>query len=199
MRVAATIPRVWKTTLCGPPVLSASYARRYASTARTRRWSSVLAGNPSFVKMLVLLDRAERHEQALRDRLVRTALGHQLENLALARRQLVERVVSALPPDQLAHDGGVEGRTAVRDPSDGRAELLEVGDAILQQIPDPLGARLEQRHRIAGLDVLREEEDADPGMRVADLLRRPQPLVGVRRRHPDVDDRDIGLVHGDMP
>ena len=29
-------------------------------------------------------------------------------------------------------------------------------------------------------------------------MRRPQALVGVRRRHPDVDDRDVGLVGADL-
>ncbi len=29
----------------------------------------------------------------------------------------------------------------------------------------------------------------------ADAVRGAQPLVGVRRRHADVDDRDVGAVH----
>jgi len=33
----------------------------------------------------------------------------------------------------------------------------------------------------------------------ADLVRRAQPLVGECRRHPDVDDRHVGLVHVDLP
>jgi hypothetical protein len=146
----------------------------------------------------VLLDGAKRDEEPLRDRLVRAALGHQLEHLSLARRQLVERVVSPLAADELAHHGRVERRAAVRNSTDGRAELLEIGDAILQEIPDPLGARLEQRHRIAGLDVLGEQEDPDAGVRLPDLLRRAEPFVRVRRRHPDVDDGDVGLVHRDV-
>ena len=35
-------------------------------------------------------------------------------------------------------------------------------------------------------------------MPLADLLRRAQPFVGLGRRHPDVDDGDIRLVHRDM-
>ena len=31
-------------------------------------------------------------------------------------------------------------------------------------------------------------------MALSDLSRRPHPLVGVGRRHPDVDDRDVGRV-----
>ena len=146
----------------------------------------------------VLLDGAERDEQALRDRLVGAALGHQPEHLALAGGQLVERVVGALAPDELAHDGRIERRAAVRDAAHGRAELLEVGDPVLEEVADALGARLEQRHRVAGLDVLREEQDADVGMPLADLARCDEPLVGVRRRHADVDHGDVRLVHRDV-
>jgi len=35
-------------------------------------------------------------------------------------------------------------------------------------------------------------------MLVADLLRRAKPFVGLGRRHPDVDDRDVGLVRADL-
>ena len=36
------------------------------------------------------------------------------------------------------------------------------------------------------------------GVLVADLGRGAQALVGVRRRHADVDDRDVGLVGADL-
>ena len=35
-------------------------------------------------------------------------------------------------------------------------------------------------------------------MVLADLLGRPQPLIGLRRRHPDVHDRNVRLVHRDV-
>ena len=35
-------------------------------------------------------------------------------------------------------------------------------------------------------------------MLLADLLRRAQALVGLGRRHADVDDGDVGLVHRDV-
>ena len=35
-----------------------------------------------------------------------------------------------------------------------------------------------------------------PGKVVPQLQRRPQALVGVRRRHPDVDHRDVRAVLG---
>src|SRR4029450_7326030 len=50
----------------------------------------------------VLLHRALCDHQAFSDPLVRAALGHQLEHLALARAQLQERVVPAAPPQRPA-------------------------------------------------------------------------------------------------
>ena len=41
---------------------------------------------------------ARRDEEALRDRLVRAALGHLLEHLALAGGELVERILAPTPP-----------------------------------------------------------------------------------------------------
>jgi hypothetical protein len=32
----------------------------------------------------------------------------------------------------------------------------------------------------------------------ADLVRRTQALIGVGRRHPDVDDGDVGAVRADL-
>ncbi len=112
--------------------------------------------------------------------------------------ELLERVVGALAPDELADDGGVERGAAVGDPAHGGAELLEVGDAVLEEVADPLGARLEKRHRVARLDVLREKQHADVGMALADLARSLQSLVRVGRRHADVDHRHVRLVHRDV-
>src|SRR5262245_57394336 len=56
----------------------------------------------------VLLDRTGRDEETLPDRLVRAALGHQLEHLALSRRERCERVARATAPDELGDDEGVE-------------------------------------------------------------------------------------------
>src|SRR5688572_16211626 len=75
----------------------------------------------------VLLDRPERDEHALGDRLIRASFRHELEHLALARREQVEWIVASLAAYQLAHDGGIERRAAVGDPPNRGAELLEVG------------------------------------------------------------------------
>jgi len=43
-------------------------------------------------------------------------------------------------------------------------------------------------------DVLRQDENPDRRVARADLDRRAQALVVVRRRQPDVDDRDVRRV-----
>src|SRR3954447_20370596 len=88
----------------------------------------------------VLLDRPQGDEHALSDRLVRAALGHQLEHLALAWCQRIERVVRAMAPDELADHGRVERRATLADAANRRGELLQVGDPILEQVADPLSA-----------------------------------------------------------
>ena len=71
-------------------------------------------------------------------------------------------------------------------------------DAVLQQVADALGALGEEVERVLRLDVLREDEHAGRRMLLADLPRRAEALVGVRRRHPDVDDRDVGRVRAHL-
>src|SRR5437763_5992569 len=58
---------------------------------------------------------------------------------------------------------------------------------------------LEQAQGVARLDVLREDEHADLRMLGADRLGGRQPLVGVRRRHSDVDDRRVRPFYTDVP
>src|SRR6266511_2980355 len=146
----------------------------------------------------VLLDGALGDDEAFRDRLVRPSLGHQFEYLALARRQIAERVVAPPAADEPRDDRGVERGAALRDSADSRAELVDVGDPILEQIADSLGTLGQELHRVAGFDVLREHEHTRPGVLLADLLRGLQSLVRVRRRHADVDDRDVRPVRAHL-
>ena len=146
----------------------------------------------------VLLDRVRRDDEHLGDALVRAPLGHQLEHLALARRELVERVVAAAAAEHVRDDRRVEHRAAGGDAPDRVGEQREVGHAVLEQVADALGAVADQVDRVALLGVLREHEHADVGLARADLERRPQAVVGVVGRHLDVDDRDVGLVRADL-
>ena len=174
----------------------AAHARRKASTASTRRWSSGAGGRPSLPKMLVTCFSTARSvtTMLLRDRVVRAALGHQLEHLALARRELLERVVAARAAHELGHHLGVERRAAVGHAPDGVDEALHVGHAVLQQVADAAGAsRRPGRARSppprTGRARARPCRAARP-----DLERGPQAVVCVRGGHADVDHRNVRLV-----
>src|SRR4030095_2471381 len=52
--------------------------------------------------------------------------------------------------------------------------------------------------RVPRLDVLGEDEHTGVRKALADLPRRSQALIRVRRWHADVDDRDLRLVHADV-
>ena len=59
-------------------------------------------------------------------------------------------------------------------------------------------AVLDQPEREPRIDVLRQDEDADcRTMLGADRLGGSEALIGVRRRHADVDDHDVWLQLAD--
>jgi hypothetical protein len=118
----------------------------------------------------VLLDRALGDDQPLRDAGVREPLGHQGEDLALARSELVLRV-AARAGDELGHDLGVERRPPAGDTLERVEEVAHVGHALLQQVPDAARLAGEQLRRVPLLDVLREHEDGRVGS-PPDLDRR---------------------------
>jgi hypothetical protein len=133
-------------------------------------------------------------EEAFGDRVVGASLGDQGEHLALAIGEALERVVAlTAPADELADDRGVQDRASVPDAVDAGGELVEVGYALLEQVPDAVGPGGEQLERVAGVDVLGEDQDSDRRPSLADDLGSAQSFVGVRRWHPDVDDRHVRL------
>src|SRR5262249_4043541 len=73
-------------------------------------------------------------------------------------------------------------------------QLIHLEHAVLEQVTAAFVGAVEQPHRVLGLDVLREHEHAHAWPASTDLLRGDQALVGLRRRHPDVDDGDVGRV-----
>src|SRR5581483_12445236 len=83
----------------------------------------------------VLLDGADGEDERARDSRVRAALGHELEHLALACGERLERL-RATVPDQLRHDLGIKCGSAGADPSYGIDEVGDVEHAVLEQIAD---------------------------------------------------------------
>ena len=102
-------------------------------------------------------------------------------------------------PTSLRDDRRVEHTLALVDALQRVDEHGDVRDAFLEEIAGALGVLLEQAHRVPGLDVVGEHEHADLGMRAADLLRSDETFVRVRRRHPDVDDRNVRPRQLDPP
>ena len=73
-----------------------------------------------------------------------------------------------------------------------RDELVALGDAVLQQVGVAGRAVGEQRDRVLGVVVLREDDDAGAGVALAQLLGRVDALVLEARRHADVGDEHLG-------
>ena len=89
---------------------------------------------------------------------------------------------------------GVDHRTAAGNRADGVDQLAPLGEPLLEQVGPALGPAVEQAQRVAGLDVLRQNDDADIWVAGAQFGCRPDPLVGAGRRHADVGQHDIRRV-----
>jgi hypothetical protein len=99
-------------------------------------------------------------------------------------RQRLERIVRARRVEQPADQAGVDDGLAGVDPPERGLQRGDVGDTVLEQVADLLGA-LAQQH-------------ADVRMGRTDAIGGHEPLVGERGRHADVADHDVGRVGGDV-
>ncbi len=141
------------------------------------------------------LDRLRGEEERVADRLVRATLRYQRENLTLALGQVVERDPGPAPADELGDHLRIDHGPALGNPSDRVGKVVEVVDAVLQQVADTAGAVGNQPQGEGRFHVLRQDEDADGGAVLgANRLGRSETLVGVGRWHSDVDDRDVGMM-----
>lgn len=94
--------------------------------------------------------------------------GHEREDLALTgRERRLERGPSAACPNDLRNDLGIERRPSGRDARERVHELADVCNAILEQVPHTRRALGEKLRRISRLQVLREDQDADPRLLAA--------------------------------
>src|SRR4051812_41673846 len=87
----------------------------------------------------VLLDGGLADHERLRDPLVRLALGHRGEDVALARAQALERAGRPAATEHAPHDLRIERGAARSDAPDGVDEGVDVADPLLEQIADTLG------------------------------------------------------------
>src|SRR5215211_772445 len=144
----------------------------------------------------VLLHRPLREEERLRDRRVALALGDLAQHLPLASRQLVEwRAVGRRPrPDEAVDDLRVDHRSALGHGVDRRRQLRPIVHPLFEQVRATVGAVVEQRQRVDRIRELAENHHADIRVALAQVLGQPDPLVGLRRGHPDVGDDDVGML-----
>src|SRR6476660_8068362 len=145
----------------------------------------------------VFLDRALGDEDPLGDARVGPALGHEGEHVALTWRQDIEWITPPASLDEFLHQGWIYHRGACGDPLDRLDELRYVGHQALQQVAEVLPAG-QQLHRLVHFHVRGQHDDRRAGQLIADHPRRPQTLGLLPRRHPDVDDRQVGAGRPDQ-
>ena len=141
----------------------------------------------------MLMDCAFADPQLAGNTGVRPALGHELEDLALARREVAKRILDSPSGDELLHQPRVDDRTAVGDPLDRLKKVVHLGDPALQQIADPAPFG-EQAHRAVDLDMRGEHEDADRRKLCADRLRGIETLGRMGRGHANVQHDQLWKV-----
>src|SRR5205085_12657868 len=99
-----------------------------------------------------------------------------------------------LGTDQGGHDQRVDGDTAVGHPTERVEEVVDVEDAVLEQVAETGGTAPQQLDGPGGLDVLAEQQQGRGVAPAADLDGGPDALVGVGGRHADVDDGHVGRL-----
>ena len=82
-----------------------------------------------------------------------------MQDLAFAGGEALRRRVAGVAGEQLADDLGVQGGAAGGDAVDGGEELVQVGDAVLEQLADAAAAVGEEVGGVGAFDVLRHDED----------------------------------------
>ncbi len=93
---------------------------------------------------------------------------------------------------QRVDDLGVDHRPAAGDLPDGGQQLVDVGNALFEQVAPPTGTMLEEGQRVLRVGVLAQEQDAGVGVALPHMRGGPHTLVGVGRGHPDVGQHDVG-------
>src|SRR6266540_1099890 len=144
----------------------------------------------------VLLHRARADVQGVDDAVVGAPLRHQPQHLLLAQSEAVDRVAAAAD-QELGDDLGVERGATGGHPAQRVEEVGHVGDAVLEEVPDPAGPHGQQVGGVALLDVLGQHHHGDLRVLAADHERGPDALVGVGRRHAHVDHDQVGVVLAD--
>ena len=141
----------------------------------------------------VRFDRLGTEVQPGADRRVCAALCHQLKHLPFAHRELLDRVPVAAASHELGYHIRIDHRTPGGNPPNRIAEFGNVAHVVFQQVADTTSAR-DQLHHVMSVDILRKDEHAKRRERRSYLSCCDESLRRERRRHPDVEDGDVGSV-----
>src|SRR5882724_1120920 len=142
-------------------------------------------------------DRLGAEHELVADAPIRPPFSHQGQHLPFARRQLLQRILHAATAEELRDDLRVDRCPPATDTPDGLEEIVDLDHPVLQQVAKSFRALAEELHGVLRLDHLRENQQADLRVPLSDLPSRTRTFVGLCRRHPDVDDRDVWLGRDD--
>src|SRR5688500_12720450 len=144
----------------------------------------------------VLLDRARREDQLGGDRRVAPALRHEGKDLLLPGREGADgrRPGRGSGGDERIDDAGIDGGSTGGDELDGRDQLTALVDALFQEVGAALATVREELTAVGGIVLLREHDDAGPGMLLAEALGDANRLAIAGRRHAQVGDHHPGPV-----
>ena len=164
-------------------------------TALTRLWTAGSQVSPSFMNIELMTFSTDRSVTTRSSAIDALFLPSAIFRRTSRSRggQLAERGRRRSRPlgHQPVHHGRVDHRAAQRDRADGAEQLIEVVDALLQQVGAPGAAGVQQREGVARVGVLAEDDDAHARVRLAQALGDLDALVRVVRRHADVGDDDV--------
>ena len=96
------------------------------------------------------------------------------------RSSIGEDLRAEPPGDQDVDDQRIDHRASTGDRVDGRAQLVDVLQALLQEVGAPVRSSLEEPQCVLRLGVLAQHDDADVRVEVAQAVGGLQPLVELR-------------------
>lgn len=145
----------------------------------------------------VLLYRAVRNEDRIRDCGVCLAFGHEAQHFSLARCQRTDRIVTASMRHQLADHLRIEHGSPGGNLLYALNKGGDLSDAVFEQVPDASGAGLKEFSGVFGLDILGQDQYRAIGTFPADFKSSAYAFVLETRGHADINDRDVGAVFPD--
>ena len=114
-----------------------------------------------------------------------------------SRAQPPDWAVVAATAEQLRDHLGIDGCPAAPDAPNRVDEVVDLDHTVPEEIAEAAARLLEQPERSPCLHDLRQEQDADVGALGTKALRLTHALVGLRGRHPHVEDDDVGPLEVD--